>query len=153
ASTAAAHRFDRPPGRVDCPEKVRLQRLRPVFKSVASPGRRRVIDQDVKAADGCFRERDEGPRLGLSAHVRPEERRTSSGAFDHAHRFVATGLIDVAGNYGAASNGETSRNGATASGATSSSHNYYARVVQWSGHRAPYSILFHNHRMLGSTLF
>ena len=65
-------------------------------------------------------------------HVRPTKRRTASRAFDDAHRFVATGLIDVASDYGGASACKTSRNGATAPGATSAGDDYHANVIHFS---------------------
>jgi hypothetical protein len=115
-------------------EWPRFQRLGPVVEPITSHGRRRVVDQNVKTTEGCFREGHNGSGVWLTFHIRPEERGTASGALDHLHRFVAAGLVDVRDDYGGASSRETSCNGATAPGTTGSCDDYDTRVVYLSRH-------------------
>ena len=132
ASTAAAHRLDGPPSRMNGTEEVRLQCRRPVFEPVASPRSRRVVDQDVETAESRFRERHQGPRVRLLAHVGPKEGGTASSPLDHADRFVATGLVDVGNDDGGSRGREATRDGAAASSATGSGHHDHAQLVRWS---------------------
>jgi hypothetical protein len=107
-----------------------------VFEPIASHQRRRVVDQNVKTTEGCFREGHKGPGIRLTFHVRAEERGAASGALDHLHRFVAARPIDVGNDDGGAFSRETSCNGATAPGTTRSRDDYDTWVVQLSRHAA-----------------
>src|SRR5262249_26246272 len=93
-----------------------------------------IVDEDVNATEGCLREGNESSSLRVSAYVRPEERRTASGAFDHPRSIVTAGLIGVTHDDAGTSSGETNRNGATASGAASSGDDDDSRVVESDRH-------------------
>src|SRR5262245_19357565 len=90
---------------------------------------RRVVDHDVKTAEGGFGERHQSPRLGLAADVCSEAGCTTASAFDEPHCFLAARLVNVGHDDRGSSSREPGGDGATAPRTTGSGDNDDARVV------------------------